>query len=139
GAPQTGKTTILRDLSRLISNGTKDYPPLKVGIIDERSEIAASHQGIPQHDTGRRTDVMDACPKVDGLMMMIRSMSPDVLVADEIGSLEDVQALQEAMTAGVTIFSTVHGNSLSTVKKRPTLEKIFSLKMFSRYIVLSRH
>jgi len=139
GVPQTGKTTILRDLARLISNGHDQIPSYKVGIVDERSEIAAAYQGIPQHDIGKRTDVMDACPKADGLMMMIRSMSPDVLMADEIGSLKDVQALTEAMTAGVTIFSTVHGNSLSTVKKRPTLEKIFSLKMFSRYIVLSRH
>src|SRR5699024_3638618 len=82
---------------------------------------------------------MDACPKADCLMMMIRSMSPDVLMADEIGSLKDVQVLIEAMTAGVTIFSPVHVNLLSTVKNRHTFEKIFSHKMFSRYIVLSRH
>src|SRR5699024_1931682 len=85
------------------------------------------------------TDVMDACPKADGLMMMIRSMSPDVLMADEIGSLKAVQSLTEAMTAGVTIFSTVHGHSLSTLKKRPSLVKIVSHIIFSRYIVLRRH
>lgn len=139
GVPQTGKTTILRDLARLISNGHGQFPSFKVGVVDERSEIAAAYQGIPQHDIGERTDVMDACPKADGLMMMIRSMSPEVLMADEIGSLEDVQALTEAMTAGVTIFCTVHGHTLSNVKKRPSLERIFALQMFERYIILSRN
>src|SRR5699024_10270314 len=115
GVPQTGKTTILRDLARLISNGHDQIPSYKVGIVDERSEIAAAYQGIPQHDIGNRPDVMDASANSDGLMMMIRSMSPDVLMADEICSLKDVQALTELMTAGVTSISTVQGIPLSTV------------------------
>src|SRR5690625_3803914 len=104
GPPQTGKTTMIRDVTRLIASGWRHVAPEKVGIIDERSEIAASINGIPQHDVGFRTDVMDACPKAEGMMMMIRSMSPDVLIVDEIGSREDVQALLEAINAGVIVF-----------------------------------
>ena len=139
GAPQTGKTTILRDLARLISNGCSNYTGLKVGMVDERSEIAASYKGRPQHSIGRRTDVMDACPKADGLMMMIRSMSPEVLIADEIGSRSDVQALLEAVASGVNVIVTVHGNSLSSVQKRPSLEPLFASGMFERFIVLERN
>src|SRR5699024_8928115 len=138
GPPQTGKTTILRDLARIMGGDMEKTNALTVGIIDERSEIAASYQGIPQHNIGMRTDVMDACPKVEGLMMMIRSMSPDVLIVDEIGKKEDVQALMEAITAGVTIICTVHGQSLHEIKKRPSLQQLFLQKVFGRYILLHR-
>lgn len=138
GPPQTGKTTILRDLARIMGGDMEKTNALKVGIIDERSEIAASYQGIPQHNIGMRTDVMDACPKVEGLMMMIRSMSPDVLIVDEIGKKEDVQALMEAITAGVTIICTVHGQSLHEIKKRPSLQQLFLQEVFQRFILLRR-
>src|SRR5699024_3019388 len=116
GAPQTGKTTLIRDMARIVATGEKMIRPKKVGVIDERSEIAASINGVPQHQLGYRTDVMDACPKAEGMMMMIRSMSPEVLVVDEIGSYDDVQALLEAINAGVTIFCTIHGRSLEELK-----------------------
>src|SRR5690606_8945500 len=87
--PQCGKTTLIRDLARLASTGTDQTPSFKVGIVDERSEIAGCFHGVPQHDVGPRTDVLDACPKAEGMMMMIRSMSPDILVVDEIGRAED--------------------------------------------------
>ena len=138
GAPQTGKTTILRDIARLISNGTNERKGLKVGIIDERSEIAACHRGIPQHDIGIRTDVMDACPKINGLMMMIRSMSPEVMIVDEIGKIEDVQALSEAITAGVSIICTIHGDSIAAVEQRYAMKKLLSTQLFSRFIILRR-
>lgn len=136
GPPQTGKTTLIRDLARIIASGWRHVAPKKVGIIDERSEIAASINGVPQHNVGSRTDVMDACPKAEGMMMMIRSMSPEVLVVDEIGSVEDVQALLEAINAGVTIFCTIHGRSLQELKNRPTLQSIFQQKVFQRFIIL---
>src|SRR5699024_8475183 len=78
GPPLTGKTTLLRDMTRLMASGWKSIPPFKVGVIDERSEIGAAKNGIPQHNIGLRTDVLDACPKVEGMMMLIRSMSPDI-------------------------------------------------------------
>ena len=87
GPPQTGKTTLLRDVARCMSQGVSasKIPSCKVGIVDERSEIAGCVKGIPQYDFGTRVDVLDACPKAEGMMMMIRSMSPDILIVDEIG------------------------------------------------------
>lgn len=137
GTPQSGKTTMIRDITRFIANGVSALPATKVAVIDERSEIAASVDGIPQNQLGLRTDVMDACPKAAGMMMAIRSMSPQVIVVDEIGSEADVQALMEAINAGVTIFCTIHGRTLLELKKRPSLHYLFEQKMFERYLILS--
>lgn len=139
GPPQTGKTTLIRDVTRLISTGWRNAEAKKVGVIDERSEIGAAIKGIPQHELGPRTDVMDACPKAEGMMMMIRSMSPDVLVVDEIGSKKDVDALLEAINAGVTVICSIHGRGLSDLKKRPSLINIFQQKVFQRIIILEKH
>src|SRR5699024_1613016 len=139
GPPQTGKTTFIRDVTRLIATGWKNISAKKVGVIDERSEIGASINGVPQHNLGFRTDVMDACPKAEGMMMMIRSMSPDILVVDEIGSSQDVQALMEAVNAGVTVICTIHGQSMEELKKRPSLQPIFDQNIFQRFIVLKKH
>src|SRR5690606_13550972 len=138
GAPQTGKTTIIRDATRLISTGWKKVQAQKVGVIDERSEIAASINGIPQHDLGYRTDVMDACPKAEGMMMMIRSMSPEVLVVDEIGGRDDITALMEAVNTGVKVICTIHGQDLLELKKRPSLAPLFQQKVFDRIIILEK-
>src|SRR5690625_5532388 len=81
---------------------------------------------------------MDACPKSEGMMMLIRSMSPEIVVVDEIGSSEDVQALMEAIHAGVTIICTIHGNTIDELKKRPSLQPLFHEQVFQRIIVLDR-
>ncbi|KYG30963.1 stage III sporulation protein AA [Alkalihalobacillus trypoxylicola] len=140
GAPQTGKTTLLRDLARVLSEGIplKKIPPLKVGIVDERSEIAASVKGVPQHQLGHRVDVLDGCPKVEGMMMLIRTMSPDVLIVDEIGKEEDRIAIEEAMHSGVKVMTTAHGHSLEDVKRRPALKGLIELGVFERFIELSK-
>jgi stage III sporulation protein AA len=140
GPPQTGKTTLLRDIARIISSGNheKRIQASKVGIVDERSEIAGCVNGIPQMTFGHRLDVLDACPKAEGMMMMIRSMSPDVLVVDEIGRMEDAQAIQEAVHAGIKLIMTTHGTSLEEVKNRPSLKSIIDQNIFQRFIVLSR-
>jgi stage III sporulation protein AA len=140
GPPQTGKTTLLRDIARIVSSGDQrvGIPARKVGIVDERSEIAGCVNGIPQLTFGPRVDVLDACPKAEGMMMMIRSMSPDVLVVDEIGRLEDTDAILEAVNAGIKLIMTTHGDSFEEIKKRPSLQEILKLQIFQRYIELSR-
>ncbi|MBM7646333.1 stage III sporulation protein AA [Scopulibacillus daqui] len=140
GAPQTGKTTMLRDLARLISQGVRNRQIFsrKVGIVDERSEIAGCVKGIPQNELGHRVDVLDACPKAEGMMMMIRSMSPEVLIVDEIGRKEDAEALQEALNAGISVIATVHGSSLDDLIKRPTLKSLLEGCIFQRFVELTR-
>jgi len=139
GPPQSGKTTLIRDLTYYIAQGWKNRQAEKVGVIDERSEIAASLRGIPQHDLGSRSDVLDACPKAEGMMMMIRSMSPDILVVDEIGKQKDVEALLEAIHAGVHVICTIHGSSLNELKRRPSLSPLFESQIFKRMVLLNRH
>lgn len=140
GPPQTGKTTLLRDIARIASSGSvsKGIHACKVGIVDERSEIAGCVNGIPQLTFGHRLDVLDACPKAEGMMMMIRSMSPDVLIVDEIGRKEDAEAIEEAVHAGIKLMMTTHGTSLEEVRKRPSLRAILDQGIFQRYVVLSR-
>jgi stage III sporulation protein AA len=137
GSPQSGKTTLIRDVIRIISSGWNHIPPKKVGVVDERSEIAACLKGIPQHNLGKRTDVLDACPKAEGMMMLIRSMSPEILVVDEIGSDKDVQALTNAINAGVTVICTIHGQTLDELKKRPSILPLLQKKVFRRIVLLS--
>ncbi|WP_059052360.1 stage III sporulation protein AA [Paenibacillus senegalimassiliensis] len=141
--PQHGKTTLIRDLARQISSGTWGHPAAvwpgrKVGVIDERSEIAGSKRGVPGFDVGPRTDVLDGCPKAEGMMMMIRSMSPDVLIVDEIGRPEDAEALAEALHAGVRVIATAHGSSVDDLSSRPALAKLTDTFFFQMYVVLSR-
>lgn len=140
--PRQGKTTLIRDLARLISagerNGEPARPGLRVGIVDERSEIAASVKGVPAFDVGPRTDVLDGCPKAEGMMMMIRSMSPDVLIVDEIGRPEDATALQEALHAGVRVIATAHGRGAEDVGDRPVMRRMLEERVFARLVELSR-
>lgn len=136
--PQCGKTTLIRDLARIASTGSKDFRGYKVGIVDERSEIAGCLKGVPQHDVGPRTDVLDSCPKAEGMMMMIRSLSPEILVVDEIGSQEDSDAVHEAVYAGIRLFCTVHGKSVEELIRRPSLKSLLDDRVFSRMILLSR-
>lgn len=138
--PRCGKTTILRDVVRQISNGVPELglPGLAVGLVDERSEIAGCYKGIPQLDVGVRTDVLDGCPKAEGMMMLLRSMGPRVIAADEIGRREDVDALEEVLNAGVKVLATAHGSSLVDLAERPALERMINHKMVERFVILGR-
>ncbi|MBQ8147745.1 MAG: stage III sporulation protein AA [Lachnospiraceae bacterium] len=135
--PRCGKTTLLRDLIRLLSDGTQDWQGVTVGVVDERSEIGACYQGIPQNDLGKRTDILDCCPKAYGMLMLIRSMSPVVVAVDEIGSREDIEAIEYVINAGCSILATVHGNSIEDIRNKPVLRRLVEERIFERYVVLN--
>ncbi|MFZ5644049.1 MAG: stage III sporulation protein AA [Bacillota bacterium] len=138
--PRCGKTTVLRDAVRMISDGAPDLGlrGQTVGLIDERSEIAGCYRGIPQHNVGIRTDVLDGCPKAEGMIMLLRSMGPSVIATDEIGRNEDIKALEEVLNAGVRIIFTVHGSSLEELSARPALIYLFRLGVVERFVLLGR-
>jgi len=137
--PGVGKTTLLRDLVRRISNGMEQikFSGLNIGVVDERGEIAAMYHGIPQNDIGIRTDVLDNVPKALGMTMLIRSMSPQIIVADEIGNEKDVEAIRYAVCSGVKGLFTAHGASIEDLKLNPALEKLIQNCVFERIIFLS--
>ena len=135
--PRCGKTTLLRDVIRQLSNGFSTIPGLNVGVVDERSEIGACYMGIPQNELGIRTDILDCCPKVEGMMMLIRSMSPSVIAVDEVGSREDIEAIEYVMNCGSKLIATVHGSSIDDVKNKPILGRMVREKIFERYIILN--
>lgn len=135
--PGCGKTTILRDIVRQISNGIPAIAKGRsVSVVDERSEIAGCYQGIPQNDVGPRTDVLDACPKAEGMLMLLRSMSPKVIAVDEIGRMDDAIAIEEVTNAGVAVVCTIHGKNLEEVRHKPTMRQLIEQRIFKRFIVL---
>jgi stage III sporulation protein AA len=138
--PGCGKTTMLRDLVRQVSNGVPEInlAGLDVSLVDERSEIAACYRGVPQNDVGLRTDVLDACPKAEGMVLLLRSMNPRIIATDEIGSPEDITAIREVINCGVKLITTVHGNHLEEVLKRPTLKELFDASFAGRFVVLGK-
>lgn len=135
--PRGGKTTLLRDLTRAISNG-EGIRPMRVGVVDERSELAAMRGGIPQLPIGIRSDVMDGCPKAEGINMLLRSMGPEALVCDEIGRPEDAAAIMEAVNGGVKMLCSAHGASAEEILARPVLSTLLKERAFERIILLSR-
>lgn len=134
--PGQGKTTILRDLTRKISTGFANFNGLNVGVVDERGEIAAMYKGIPQNDIGIRTDVLDNVPKAIGMKLLIRSMSPKVIIADEIGGEDDVEIINYAVCSGIKGIFTAHGNSMEDLRFNPTIKKLFEINIFERVIFL---
>lgn len=136
--PRCGKTTLLRDIVYQLSSGSKifNYPGMQVGVVDERSEIAACRNGVPTVDLGPRVDVLDCCPKATGLLMLIRSMSPQVVVTDELGRQEDVIAVKEALNAGIRVIASIHGRDSAEILHRPYVGELIQNKYFDRYIIL---
>ena len=136
--PGAGKTTMIRDLAKRISNGIKEinFRGLDVSIIDERGEIAAMTKGITFNDVGIRTDVLDNVPKSIGIRMAVRSMAPKVIIADEIGNKDDVNIINYAICSGVKCIFTAHGSNMEDLLKNNEINKIINLQLFSKIIFL---
>lgn len=136
--PGCGKTTILRDTIRQLSKGTVWGDGVMVGVVDERSEIGGCYKGIPQNDLGPRTDIMDRCPKHVGMMMLIRSMAPQIIAVDELGSTKDLEALQVISSCGCKVLATIHGEGIEDLVESEYGNKLLQKKLFKRYIVLGK-
>ena len=130
--PGCGKTTMLRDIVRQISNLGRN-----VALIDERGEIASVYNGIPMLDVGIRTDVMSFCPKHKGITLVTRSMGPDVIATDEIGSKEDIEAIKNAALTGVNLLFTLHGKNINDLKKNSDVYKVINDGYFDLIVFLS--
>lgn len=137
-APGCGKTTLLRDIIRLVSDGNAYAPGKTVGVVDERSEIAGCVQGVAQNDLGLRTDVLDGCPKAEGMQMLLRSMAPEVVAVDELGGQADVKALQQVLKCGCSVVATVHGEDLDSMTEKPFWKALFDQKIFERVLFLEK-
>jgi len=135
--PGLGKTTLLRDIVRQISNGANGRPGLTVGLVDERSEVAGCFQGTAQNDVGIRTDVLDGCPKAQAMIMLLRAMSPDVIAVDELGGEQDARAVDAVLNAGVKLLCTAHGDNVAGAMASPTLRPVLERGIFQRFIVLN--
>ncbi|HCC06721.1 MAG TPA: stage III sporulation protein AA [Clostridiales bacterium] len=135
--PKCGKTTILRDITRQISDGNPEFKGLNVSIVDERSEIAACFNGMPQNDVGIRTDVLDGCPKVWGMRILLRSMSPDVVVVDEIGGEEDAKAIRDILNAGIKVICSLHASDFEDIKSKKYVADLINEKAFEKIVFLS--
>lgn len=131
GLPGTGKTTLLRDLCRQASE-----KGIAVCLVDERGELAACQDGMPQLNIGPCTDVLDGCPKAMGMEWMLRAMSPELIITDELGGAADAQAVIEAVRSGIKVIASVHGASFQEVMKRPSLSLLHTEKVFDCYIIL---
>ncbi|MCD8005662.1 MAG: Flp pilus assembly complex ATPase component TadA [Oscillospiraceae bacterium] len=132
GAPATGKTTLLRDTARLLG---EQY---RVSLIDEQNEISATHRGSSQNDIGELTDVFVGYPKHIGISTAVRVMSPDVIVVDEIGSDEELKALEFAFHSGVTLITAVHSESFEEAKEKRVVKALLSESAFQYAAVLKK-
>ena len=131
--PGGGKTTLLRDIVRCLSERGE-----RIGLVDERGEVAVCHQGLPQMDVGPRTDVLDGCPKAIGIPMVLRAMNPQIIAVDEITLREDIRAMTMAAGCGVGLLATVHAGSVEELKERPLYRELLEHRVFRLAVCIQK-
>jgi stage III sporulation protein AA len=131
--PGGGKTTLLRDMIRCVSDGL-GLDALRVGVADERGELCGMYQGRPQRNVGKHTDIIDGCSKSQALLMLLRGMNPQVLAADEITAPEDLHAAEEIAGCGVTFLATAHGAEPEEIHLRPIYRELMKREIFNRFV-----
>ena len=139
--PGSGKTTILRDVIRQISSGIKEikFKAINVGVVDERGEIAALYKGLPQNEIGTKVDILENVPKNVAMKMLIRSMAPKVIVADEIGAKEDIEAINYAVCSGIKGIFTAHGKTFEDISLNPVIKDLINMHLIERLIFLDEN
>lgn len=135
--PGAGKTTLLREMVAALSNGSEERAPLRVGIVDERGELAGMYRGVPQLDVGFHTDVLDGCPKALGIPMLLRSANPQVIAMDEITAEEDLAAMAAAANCGVALLATIHALDGEELRRKPLYPVLATSQVFRRLITIS--
>ena len=134
--PDGGKTTLLRELVRCLSDGSSGYEGRRIALVDERGEIAAVRQGVLQMDVGSRTDVLDGCPKAMAIPMMLRCMNPQILAVDEITLKEDIRAMTMAANCGVGILATIHAADVAELQRKPLYRDLMAAEVFQTAVIL---
>lgn len=135
GSPASGKTTLLRDMARCLSSGLLgNY--IKTSLIDERGELAAVHHGAAQNDVGMMTDIFDGYPKGEGMAIAIRSMTPQLLVIDEIATEEDARSIRQSMHAGVAVLASVHAGSMDELHRKTHICRLLAEGAFQNIVLL---
>jgi len=139
GPPLSGKTTLIRDIACFISDGANSpyFQGCDITLIDERGELSAIYNGIPQMYVGRRTDILAYCMKKEGFTMSIRALSPRVIISDELGSKDDFEIIQYALKSGVNVITTAHGFDMEDIKKNLYLKNIIENNFFERIVILN--
>ena len=133
--PGGGKTTLLRDLVRQLSQG-EGVPPQRITLIDEREEIAVMYRGQPQMDVGPRTDVLSGCPKALAISMALRAMNPQIIAVDEITVREDLRAISQAAGCGVALLATIHAANVEELQAKPLYQELMAGRVFRQAVLI---
>lgn len=134
--PGAGKTTLLREMIAALSNGDETHPPLRVGVVDERGELAGMYRGVPQLEVGFHTDVVDGCPKAWGIPLLVRSANPQVIAVDEITAEEDIRAMTAAANCGVALLATIHALDGEELRRKPLFRLLDQCAVFRRLVTI---